>query len=257
MSARLFHSFNTAVENLRTMLVRVGEAAEATASASVQIASATEELAAGTQEQSSQAGEVAAAVEQMSRTIIDNSHSAQRAADTASANGEVAREGNGVVMQTVTKIREIADVMSTSAGAIKRLGASSKQIGEIVSVIDQIADQTNLLALNAAIEAARAGEQGRGFAVVADEVRNLAERTSGATQQIAHMIRTVQGETDEAVLSMERGVEQVTLGIGLADRTGSALERIVGSTVEMGGMIMQIASASEERGLPANRSRRA
>src|SRR5690625_5966521 len=124
----------------------------------------------------------------MVRTIVENSSHTSRAAQVTEEFGDVAREGGEVVNQTVTKIRRIADVVRASTDTGSHLGASSEQIGAIVSVIDEIADQTNLLALNAAIEAARAGDQGRGFAVVADEVRKLAERTSDATQEIATMI---------------------------------------------------------------------
>jgi len=127
------------------------------------------------------------------------------------------------------------------------LGDSSKQIGEIISVIDDIADQTNLLALNAAIEAARAGEQGRGFAVVADEVRKLAERTTEATKQIASMIKGIQGETEQAVVAMNQGTHEVQSGIEYADRAGESLNSILSSTQELLDMINQIAAASEEQ----------
>ena len=138
-------------------------------------------------------------------------------------------------------------LLKQSAENIEKLGESSKQIGEIISVIDDIADQTNLLALNAAIEAARAGEQGRGFAVVADEVRKLAERTTEATKQIAIMIKGIQNETQEAVVAMKRGNEEVSSGIALADRAGQALNQILESTQDVQMQISKIASASEEQ----------
>ncbi len=144
-------------------------------------------------------------------------------------------------------MRDIATVVKKSAENIEKLGESSKQIGEIISVIDDIADQTNLLALNAAIEAARAGEQGRGFAVVADEVRKLAERTTEATKQIASMIKGIQEETTEAVKAMNKGNQEVTSGIDLADKAGESLEEILSSTTEVMDMVNQIAAASEEQ----------
>ena len=245
--ARLYTGFNRAVENMRQMLRQVDEAVEATAGATAQISASAEEIAAAAQEQSAQATEVAASVEEMVRTIIENSSNATRTADVAEKNGEAASQGCDVVGQTVEKIREIARVVNTSAKTVERLGASSKQIGEIVSVIDEIADQTNLLALNAAIEAARAGEQGRGFAVVADEVRKLAERTTGATKQIAEMIQTIQRETEEAVGAMQQGNVEVNEGIQLADQAGEALREIVAGAENTVDMINQIAAANEEQ----------
>gem|GEM_PF-1891361 len=139
------------------------------------------------------------------------------------------------------------EVFSTSTHTVERLGASSSEIGEIFSVIDDIADQTNLLALNAAIEAARAGDQGRGFAVVADEVRKLAERTTQATKQIADMIGAIQTETQQAVEARRHGNEEVTEGISLADQAGTSLEEIVTQTQGVVDMVSQIASANEEQ----------
>jgi methyl-accepting chemotaxis protein len=130
---------------------------------------------------------------------------------------------------------------------IRKLGEATQEIGEIASVIDDISDQTNLLALNAAIEAARAGEHGRGFAVVADEVRKLAERTTGATKQIADMIKDIQKQTKEAVIAMEQGNKEVVSGIELTDKAGDALNRIQSSSQEVSDLITQIAAASEEQ----------
>ena len=244
---QLFEGFNRAVENIREMLRRVGEAVESTARAAIQISASTEELAAGSQEQSAQANEVAAAVEEMTQTIIENASNATKTAEVAENNGQTASQGGQVVQQTVEKIREIAEVVGESTQTVGRLGQSSQQIGEIIAVINEIADQTNLLALNAAIEAARAGEQGRGFAVVADEVRKLAERTTGATQEIAQMIKTIQVETEEAVKAMQRGNAEVEVGICLADQAGVALTEIVSGTENTVDMISQIAAASEEQ----------
>ena len=149
--------------------------------------------------------------------------------------------------QTVSEMQQISEVVGQAAHIIMTLGQSSDQIGEIVRVIEDIADQTNLLALNAAIEAARAGEQGRGFAVVADEVRKLAERTTKATKEIGDMIRQIQQDTKSAVSSMDQGTNQVGQGVELANKTGEALVQIhtmINSTAEM---IQQIANAAEEQ----------
>ncbi|HTX19565.1 MAG TPA: methyl-accepting chemotaxis protein [Bacteroidota bacterium] len=246
-TGQLAGAFAAMVDALRETLGQVTEASSAVASASSQISSSTEQMAAGAQEQTSQAGEVAGAVEEMTKTIIENSKNASNTANTAKKAKEAAEGGGRVVEETVTGMKRIADVVNKSAETVKALGKSSHQIGEIISVIDDIADQTNLLALNAAIEAARAGDQGRGFAVVADEVRKLAERTTKATKEIAGMINTIQTDTSEAVSSMEEGTKEVENGIKLADRAGTSLREIVRMIQDLTDMVSQIAAASEEQ----------
>ncbi|MFP4544938.1 MAG: methyl-accepting chemotaxis protein [Candidatus Kapaibacterium sp.] len=245
--AKLRESINKLCYSLGSLISKVSVSVEQVAAASAQISQTAESLAAASQEQSAQADEVASAVEQMSRTVTDNAMSAGKTAQMAENNGSIAKEGGIVVKQTVTKMKDIAEVVKNSASSISKLGESSKHIGEIISVIDDIADQTNLLALNAAIEAARAGEQGRGFAVVADEVRKLAERTTEATKQIADMIKGIQKETAEAVVVMNKGTEEVNSGIELADKAGASLDEIMSSTSELMEMISSIAAASEEQ----------
>jgi methyl-accepting chemotaxis protein len=243
----LQRSFDGFVTSIKQTLIQVSEASAAVASASTQISSSTEELAAGAQEQSSQATEVAGAVEEMTKTIMENSQNAGDTANTAKKAKETAEAGGDVVRRTVEGMRGIASVVNKSAETVKALGKSSDQIGEIIGVIDDIADQTNLLALNAAIEAARAGEQGRGFAVVADEVRKLAERTTKATKEIASMIKQIQADTKEAVVSMEEGTKKVGAGIELADKAGESLQEIVQISQLVTDKVTQIAAASEEQ----------
>jgi len=245
--SKLKSDINSLADSLCGLITQVNEVVQTSASSATEISATAEGLAAATQEQSSQADEVASAVEQMSRTITENAMSANKTAEMAQMNGNIATEGGQVVSQTVNKMRDIAGVVKNSAENIEKLGESSKQIGEIISVIDDIADQTNLLALNAAIEAARAGEQGRGFAVVADEVRKLAERTTEATKQIANMIKGIQSETEQAVIAMNKGNVEVRSGIELADKAGNSLQSILTSTREVRDMINQIAAASEEQ----------
>jgi methyl-accepting chemotaxis protein len=243
----LQRSFDKFVTTIKDTLIAVSEASAQVAAASSQISSSTEQMAAGAQEQTSQASEVASAVEEMTKTILENSKNASSTADTAKEAKRAASEGGTVVEETVRGMRRIAEVVKQSAATVQELGKSSNQIGEIVSVIDDIADQTNLLALNAAIEAARAGEQGRGFAVVADEVRKLAERTTKATKEIAGMIKKIQTDTHGAVASMEQGTKEVDAGIILADKAGVSLKEIVGISQKVTDMVAQIAAASEQQ----------
>jgi len=241
------NSINAVGEALGKAIEDVNEAVSATASASNQISSSAEEMAAGAQEQTQQANEVASAVEQMTRTILDNTKNASFAAETAKESGAKAKEGGVVVSETIEGMGRISGVVRKSAETVQALGKSSDQIGEIVQVINDIADQTNLLALNAAIEAARAGEQGRGFAVVADEVRKLAERTTKATKEIAVMIKTIQKDTQEAVESMEEGTREVELGKEKADKAGESLKEIIDRANKVVDIITQVAAASEEQ----------
>ncbi|NLT52380.1 MAG: HAMP domain-containing protein [Ignavibacteria bacterium] len=248
---KLFFGFNRVVENIRQMIINVTEAVQSTAIAVHEISSSAEEIASGSHEQSSQTNEVASAVEEMTATIITNTQNTTSAADFSKKSGQSALHGGQVVKQTVDGMNRIAQVVGDAALIVKKLGTSSDQIGEIIQVIDEIADQTNLLALNAAIEAARAGEQGRGFAVVADEVRKLAERTSKATKEIAAMINTIQSDTGNAVKSIDSGTEEVEKGKSLANKAISALDEIIENTNETIDVINQVAASSEEQSATA------
>ncbi len=243
----LFNGFNQAVIKIRETMGLVFQAAEKTLAATATISSLSESVASGAQEQKAQAFDVAAATEEMASTIVENASNCARAAEKTTNSGNVAREGKEIVEQSVHKIEHIAEMVKKSARTVEKLGNSSGQIGEIVSVINEIAEQTNLLALNAAIEAARAGEQGKGFAVVADEVRNLAERTAQATAQISKMISAIQEETQAVVTVMRDGHHAVDEGIELSKKAGNSLEEIVSSVDEVIEMITMIATASEEQ----------
>lgn len=216
------------------------------ASASSELSNTSQQMMRGVADQSNRSSQIATSSSQMSQTVMDIAKNASDIAASASETTQMAKEGEQLVDRSVTEVNEIATTVSTSAGMIESLGERSKQIGEIVNVIKDIADQTNLLALNAAIEAARAGEQGRGFAVVADEVRKLAERTAKATSEIAAMINTIQQEVGSAVTSMGEATNKVEIGTQDVTKAGTALASIVRSVDGLGTMIHQIASATEE-----------
>ncbi|MEI7811606.1 MAG: methyl-accepting chemotaxis protein [Ignavibacteria bacterium] len=244
---KLFNGFNKVVANLRRIIINVAEAVQATASASSQISSSSAEMAAGAQEQSSQTMEIAGAIEQMSKTIIGTTRNASIASQNAKNASEAAKEGGNVIKDTINGMTRITEAVKKAAVTIQELGVNSGQIGTIIQVIDDIADQTNLLALNAAIEAARAGEQGRGFAVVADEVRKLAERTTTATKEIALMVKKIQTETAGAVNSMKSGTIEVEKGRELAEKAGESLNGIIKGALVTVDIINQAAIASEEQ----------
>jgi len=215
--------------------------------ASTRLHSTADQIANGAQEVAAQAGTVATASEEMSATSGDIAQNCQLAAEGAQRASQAARDGVEVVEKTVAVMGQIAEKVQESAKTVGSLGARSDQIGAIIGTIEDIADQTNLLALNAAIEAARAGEQGRGFAVVADEVRALAERTTRATKEISEMIKSIQTETKSAVTVMEQGVRQVESGTSEAARSGGALREILEHINAVAMQVNQIATAAEEQ----------
>ncbi len=243
----LIRQLNDMFEELETIIDKVYTASDELSGAAEMVASSAEQMSEGAQEQAHQTSSVAAAVEQMSSTISTTSEQAHESNEVVQTTSELGREGEAVFEETAEGMHRIARFVNDSADQVTDLGASSQEIGEIIEVISDIADQTNLLALNAAIEAARAGEQGRGFAVVADEVRQLAERTTDATTRVADMITRIQHNTDNVVESMERSKDEVEDGLELIDEASDALNEIVSSIEGMTGRIDQIARASEQQ----------
>ncbi len=245
--AELGRYFNLFIQKMHDALVSVSEATNRLTYSTIHLSGTADQVVRAAEGQDERVSQSASAVEEMTMTAGEVARNSTEAARIAQETAETARAGQEVMTQTVSEMQEISEVVGQAAQRIMTLGQSSDQIGEIVRVIEDIADQTNLLALNAAIEAARAGEQGRGFAVVADEVRKLAERTTKATKEIGDMIRHIQQDTKSAVSSMDQGTNQVAQGVELATKTGEALVKIhtmVNSTAEM---IRQIANAAEEQ----------
>jgi methyl-accepting chemotaxis protein len=243
--------FNVFVAKLRAIMLKIADSTDQLASAAEQLSASSSQISAGTDKQASQTEQIATSMEEMSATVIDIAKNASEAAGAANNATQSAGKGGEIVRNTVDGMNRIAGAVRESASTIEALKRSSEQIGEIIGVIDEIADQTNLLALNAAIEAARAGEQGRGFAVVADEVRKLAERTTKATREIAEMIKSIQSETGGAVSAMESGSQEVEKGVTLANEAGEALHQIVEQVNKVTDMVQQIATSTEEQSAAA------
>ena len=245
--ARLCQSTNRLLDALERLIGKVVHVTRKVASASVQLSATAEEISKGTHQLTARAAQASSAVEQMNATVGQVADSSGKAASLSQETVATAKDGGSVVSETIAGMQHLSEAVANSATIIEALGSSSDQIGAIVRTIEDIADQTNLLALNAAIEAARAGEQGRGFAVVADEVRKLAERTTKATKEIGDMIRQIQHYTRGAVESMQDGTRKVSVGVELANKTGEALAKIVQMVSQSAEMIRHIAVAAEEQ----------
>ncbi len=240
-------AFNAFMEKLNEIVTRIITSATQLSSSAGNLLTTSEMMASNAGEVASQVGTVAVASEEMAATSNEVASNCTVAADSSKHANSAALTGASVVQETVSVMNRIAQRVKESAKTVESLGGRSNEIGEIVGTIEDIADQTNLLALNAAIEAARAGEQGRGFAVVADEVRALAERTTKATKEIGKMIKTIQQETREAVGSMEEGVAEVEKGTAEAAKSGQALKEILGQIGTVTMQVNQIATAAEQQ----------
>jgi methyl-accepting chemotaxis protein len=244
---QLTASFAAMITNLRSMIGKIEDASRRVSSTAGQVYGTAEKMVNGAEKVASQAGTVATAGEEMAATSGDIAQNCSMAAEAAKQANQKAEAGVAVVEGTVDIMNQIAERVMNTSKTVEGLGARSDQIGNIISVIEDIADQTNLLALNAAIEAARAGEQGRGFAVVADEVRALAERTTRATREIGEMIKSIQQETKSAVAAMEEGVHKVEQGHTESARSGEAIQSILQQINEVAMQVNQIATAAEEQ----------
>ncbi|MBT0665522.1 methyl-accepting chemotaxis protein [Geobacter pelophilus] len=246
-TGQLMSAMKQMVEHLREMIMTLNDISSFVASASNQLHATSEQIANGAEEVANQTNTVATASEEMAATSSDIARNCTMVAESSRCTAESATAGAKVVEETINGMCLIADRVRSSAKTVEALGSRSDQIGEIVGTIEDIADQTNLLALNAAIEAARAGEQGRGFAVVADEVRALAERTTKATREIGDMIKAIQKETQDAVKAMDEGVREVEKGAETSQKSGTALNEILHLVNDVSMQISQIATASEEQ----------
>ena len=239
--------FNTFMDKLQSVVSEVKRSAEQVMLTSHQLASSSRQVTSSSAAQSLATASMAGAIEEITATIANVADNSTHAYEMAMEAGKLSNEGAGAVHEAVGEMSKICDSVGHSTQMIRDLDDKSKQISDIVNVIKEIADQTNLLALNAAIEAARAGEQGRGFAVVADEVRKLAERTTVSTQEIAKMIDAIQVSTQSSVQGMELSSTQVQEGVHMAARSGESMAKIETSTRKVQDAVNEISSALREQ----------
>ncbi len=245
---QLARAFNSFIEKIQGVITQVAGSTAQLASAAEEMSVVTNETGEGVQRQKAETDSVATAMSEMTATVQEVARHAGSAAEAARLADQEAGQGRSVVAETVESIQRLADEVENAAGVIQRLEAGSEEIGTVLDVIRGIAEQTNLLALNAAIEAARAGEQGRGFAVVADEVRTLASRTQQSTEEIHAMIERLQGGARDAVQAMESGRTQARATVERAGRAGGSLESIAGAVSEITTMNTHIADAARQQG---------
>ncbi|MDR2092354.1 MAG: methyl-accepting chemotaxis protein [Azoarcus sp.] len=243
------HAFNLLLGSLQEAFKGILANVEQLMKITAELAENTHDVAQNSESASESTAAIAAAVEEMSVSITRVSDNAKDTLDVSKHTGELSHQGSDVIRDTVARMREMAESVANSSATIAELGKQSEQISSIVQVIKDVADQTNLLALNAAIEAARAGEQGRGFAVVADEVRKLAERTSAATGEIASMISAIQESSHSAVHAMSHAAKQVEQSVSLADRAGNAISDIQQGAEEVRHHVNDITQALTEQGI--------
>ncbi|WP_150807027.1 methyl-accepting chemotaxis protein [Pseudomonas fluorescens] len=240
-------SINYSVDQLRDLVATINLTAGQVAAAVQETQATAMHLAQASEHQAQQISEASAAINDMAESIDQVSANAAESSAVAERSVEIANKGNEVVHNTIHGMDNIREQIQDTAKRIKRLGESSQEIGDIVSLIDDIADQTNILALNAAIQASMAGDAGRGFAVVADEVQRLAERSSAATRQIETLVRAIQTDTNEAVISMEQTTTEVVRGARLAQDAGVALEEIEGVSKTLAALIQSISNAAQQQ----------
>jgi twitching motility protein PilJ len=246
-------SVNYTIEALRELVVTINDAAEQMADASEESLGTAKRLTEASQTQTRQILSATETIGKMVESIQQVSSDARRAAEVTERSVKVAHNGGDAVRKTIDGMGSIREQIQETSKRIKRLGESSQEIGDIVELINDIAEQTNTLALNASIQAAMAGDAGRGFAVVADEVQRLAERSTAATRQIEALVRTIQADTNEAVISMEKSTSGVVGGAELAENAGAALEEIEQVSRQMAELVQGITAQTERQTEEAGR----
>ncbi|NLD08469.1 MAG: methyl-accepting chemotaxis protein [Xanthomonadaceae bacterium] len=246
ITGTLADSFNVSVEELRALVAAVNASSD---NLSTSVTNTTEFVDNYTEAALSQANQISEAADTVSHVVqamLDVSAQTSAAVDIAMSSTEVARSGSERVRSTITGMDQIREHIQETSKRIKRLGESSQEIGDVVELINDIADQTHILALNAAIQASVAGEAGKGFAVVADEVQRLAERTGNATQRVEDLVKTIQTDTNEAIFAMEKSTSEVVNGANLAERAGESLNEIESVSGRLAALIQSVSQASRE-----------
>ena len=244
-------SINYAIEALRNLVTTIRDSSILVDAAARQSEATISHLAAASETQAQQVGSTTESIARMASSVEEVSGNAERAADVARHSVDVAHKGGDAVRRTIEGMNTIRETIQNTSKRIKRLGESSQEIGNIIELINDIAEQTNILALNASIQASMAGEAGRGFAVVADEVQRLAERSTNATKQIEVLVRTIQSDTNEAVVSMERSTTDVVGGALLAENAGAALEEIEQVSNQIASLVQNISNSASQQSLVA------
>lgn len=244
-------SFNLTIDQLRGVVGAINEAVDQVSKSAEETQQTSTALAEASRQQAQEITGASAAINEMAVSIEQVSANASESSQVAEKSVEIAKKGGEVVRNTIRGMDTIREQIQETSKRIKRLGESSQEIGNIVSLINDIADQTNILALNAAIQASAAGEAGRGFAVVADEVQRLAERSSNATKQIEALVKTIQTDTNEAVISMEDTTSEVVRGARLAQDAGVALEEIETVSTNLADLIQSISNAARQQAASA------
>jgi twitching motility protein PilJ len=244
-------SINYAIEALRELVTTINSTAITLDGSAKQALAAVAHLTKASVTQSKQVAAASESIVAMAATVEEVSGNAERSADVARHSVDIAHKGNDAVRRTIDGMNTIRETIQETSKRIKRLGESSQEIGNIVELINDIAEQTNILALNASIQASMAGEAGRGFAVVADEVQRLAERAANATKQIEVLVRTIQADTNEAVVSMERSTTDVVGGALLAENAGAALEEIEQVSHQIASLVQNISGSARQQSTTA------
>lgn len=240
-------SINFTIDQLRDLVGTINNSAVQVSSAAQDTQSTATHLAEASEHQAQEIAGASAAINEMAVSIDQVSGNAAESSAVAERSVAIANKGSEVVHNTIAGMDKIREQIQDTSKRIKRLGESSQEIGDIVSLINDIADQTNILALNAAIQASMAGDAGRGFAVVADEVQRLAERSSAATKQIEALVKTIQTDTNEAVISMEQTTTEVVRGASLAQDAGVSLEEIETVSRSLASLIQNISNAARQQ----------
>jgi twitching motility protein PilJ len=244
-------SINYAIEALRGLVATINESAIKVDAAARQTQATATHMADASDTQLRQASDATESTARMAASIEAVSGDAERAADVARHSVDVAHKGGAAVRRTIEGMNTIRETIQDTSKRIKRLGESSQEIGNIIELINDIAEQTNILALNASIQASMAGEAGRGFAVVADEVQRLSERAANATRQIEALVKTIQSDTNEAVISMERSTSDVVGGALLAENAGAALDEIESVSNQIANLVQNISRSARDQAMAA------